>query len=61
VFFFFYFWSRAAVSQDLYTGHERTGEVRMNGLSLQCSENASGVRSERRVMAFVDGILVVYG
>jgi len=49
------------VFQDLKTGHERTGSVKMKGLSAHSEENSDDVRSERRGMALLGGILVVYG
>jgi hypothetical protein len=35
--------------------------VRIKGLSLQCEEKSSGERSSSLVIAFLGGMLVVYG
>jgi len=56
-----YFSRSVSVFQDLKTGHERTGSVKMKGLSAHSEENSDDVRSERRGMALLGGILVVYG
>lgn len=52
---------RYSISQDLKTGHCRTGSVSMKGLSLQVSENSEGVRFLRRGIAFLAGMFELYG